>query len=270
MAKKSPAAVPGRAGTWQGLPPDVADLRAIATCFEVTDDVVDAALRPAQDMNDASPRERVFALLEHMCAIARPKQGSPRILRVLARVAGCDWVDGQLEVRVVSHGATTGLELFVNDGLSLTKMRGPLELAVPYDELRKAIASKPELVRPLLVAGHVGATKTRLVAQSLVGATMPPLSAADAELFSASPLPPPRAPTRRPPRRAPSVAPPRRPQHTILGFAEPPNAVLGKVILAKRSVPATREPKGEGRPAPKSTGSATSSAKRPPKSPRRP
>ena len=244
------------------------DLGAIATCFEVTDDVVEEALRPASDMNDASPRERVFALLEHMARIARPKAGSPRVLRVLARIAACDWVDGELEVRVIAHATKTAIELYVNDGLSVSKMRDGLELSVPYEELRKAIGAKPELILPLVVTGQVGATKTRLVARGLVGASMPPLSAADSDLFSASPLPAQRSPTRRPPKKMPSVPPPRRPQHTLLGFAEAPPVVLAKVALTKRSMPASR-PVPTPEPAPKSTGTTKSSGKRTPKSTKR-
>lgn len=250
----------------------MADLRAIATCFEVTDDVVELALRPASDMNDESPRGRVFALLEHMASIARPKAGAPRILRVLARVAACDWVDGELEVRVVAHASKTSIELYVNDGLSVSKMRDALELAVPYDELKNAIGAKPDLILPLIVTGQVGATKTRLVARGLVGASMPPLSAADNELFAASPLPAPRSPTRRPPKQAPSVPPPRRPQATLLGIAEPHQVVLAKVALTKRSMPASRPREQAGsseRPA-NPVGTTKSSGKRSPKSPRRP
>lgn len=233
----------------------VGKLSGVKTCFEVTDEIVEAALRPSRDMGEPSPRERVFQLLDHMAAIAKPKQGAARMLRVLARMAACDWVDGELDLRVVAHGDSTALELYVNDGLSVTKMRDALEIAVPYGEISKAMAAKPELLHPLVVMGQVGASKTRLMATGRSGPSMPPLSAANADLFSASPLPPVRQATRRPP-KSPPIPPPRARQQTMLGVAEPPLQILTRGSSAKRP------------PRPTAASTTKSSKKAPPKSPR--
>ena len=56
------------------------------SCFAVTEAHIRAALEPAASMSDSSPRERVWALIDRMVAVARPRQGAPKILLVLARM----------------------------------------------------------------------------------------------------------------------------------------------------------------------------------------
>jgi hypothetical protein len=243
----------------------------IATCFEVTDDHVEEALRPATDLTDPGPRARVFALLDHMAAIALPRRGAARILSVVARVSACDWIEGALEVRVVPDGDETLVELVVDDGLSVSKLRDPLRLAVPYAELRKVITQRPEMLAPLAPTAAPGDDGVVLVCELVDSSEAPSLSAADATLF-ASEVPP---PSQRPPARSapevvvPEPPPARAPMATLQGVAEPPPVVLARLTLTKRQVPAfARRPEDGGQPPRNRT--TKSSQKRPPRPPRRP
>lgn len=126
----------------------------IVTCFEVTDEIVDEALRPAASLLEASPRERVFRLLDHMAKIAAPRTGSSRILEVLGRVGGCDWVDGNLVVKVLATETGCTVRVLLDDGVSVTKMRDELPLPVPAEELFLFVERRSELVRPLVVTAR--------------------------------------------------------------------------------------------------------------------
>lgn len=207
----------------KGTPP-------LGTCFELTDEIVQTALRPAESLDDQGPRARVFALLDHLTKIARPKQGAPKILLVLARLATCDWIDGALEVRVIGHDGRVSIELFVDDGLSLTKMRAPLEIQVPYEEFRKAVAARPDALRPLVVAGQIGPSKLRLTAGAPSDEDEAPKSAVASAMFRAArPVPPPADTPREEPDEPPK--PSSRRSRTA-----PKPAVIGRVALEKRTV----------------------------------
>ncbi|MCC6648997.1 MAG: hypothetical protein IT374_25950 [Polyangiaceae bacterium] len=201
------------------------DLSAIGTCFEVTEDVIEEALRPAADLLEESPRERVFALLVHMAAIARPRQGSVKILDVLAGVSRCDWLEGSLEVRMAGDAERTTVELLVDDGLCTVKLRDTLRLEVPIAEFKKVLAARPGGWSPLALDEAVG-DEVRLRAGS--GGDEDPRSAVAPDLFenqttrAVTPTPPP-----------PPIAPPDARKSV------PDGAALGKVVLEKRLVPST-------------------------------
>lgn len=259
------------ARSWHNVGAGVTTFHDIATCFEVTDDHVDAALRPATDLNDPGPRARVFALLDHMATIALPRQGASRILCVLARIATCDWLEGALEVRVFPDGDDSLIELVVDDGLSVSKLRDSLRLAVPYAELRKAIVQRPLLVSPLTPIEGPTDEGVILASELVDSSDAASLSAAEATLF-ASEIPP---PSQRPPARsspevaAPLPPPARAPMPTLQGVAEPPPAVLARLTLTKRQVPAFARRNEDGSPPPRHR-TTKSSQKRPPRPPRRP
>ena len=196
------------------------DLSSIVTCFDVTEQVLTQTLQEPGDLRQPSARQKVYALLDHMAAIGKPKQGAVKILLVLSRMATREWIEGDLEVRVSGDDVETRLEIFVNDGLSLQKIRPPLALAVPYEEFRRAISAKAEMLAPLRVAGAVGATKTRLVAKEVMRrATVPPPFAKVEAAIA------PRGRSRRPPPRAIDVPPPvpsaRARAQTMIGIPEP-------------------------------------------------
>jgi hypothetical protein len=121
------------------------------TCFEVDDPHIESALAPAATVADAPPREKVFALLDRMAEIAKPRQGAPRILFVIARLTSCDWVDGDLEVRLQARGEGTVIDLMVNDGMLRSHLRPSLALRVPSQEFEVALGRIADFLAPLQV-----------------------------------------------------------------------------------------------------------------------
>lgn len=205
------------------------DLSAIGTCFEVTEDVIDEALRPAADLMEESPRERVFALLTHMSTIARPRQGAVKLLDVLAGISRCDWIEGSLEVRMLGDGERTTIELLVDDGLCTVKLRDALKLEVPLTEFRKVLTARPSGWSPLCVDGVPEEDRILLRTGARIEGDDDPLSAVSPDLFenqsnrAVLPTPPPPA--------APDL--PKAETRKSL----PDGATLGKVALEKRLVP---------------------------------
>lgn len=120
------------------------------SCFAVTEAHIREALQPAASLTDTSPRERVWALIDRMVAVAKPRQGAPKILLVLARMAGAEWIEGHLEVRVRPDGAGVVIEVLVDDGLSVTRLKPPMRVAAPYDELASAVELHAAMVEPLV------------------------------------------------------------------------------------------------------------------------
>lgn len=203
------------------------DLSGIGTCFEVTEDVIEEALRPAADLMEQSPRERVFALLTHMAQIARPRQGGVKLLDVLAGVAKCDWIEGSLEVRMAGDAERTTIELLVDDGLCTVRLRDMLRLEVPLAEFKKVLLARPTGWSPLALSGEVYDGGLALKTGTRTEGDDDPRSAVMPDLFenqsnrSIPPTPPP------PP------VPRELRKHT------PDPTALGKVVLEKRLVPSS-------------------------------
>ena len=130
--------------------------RQITSCFQIDEALIASALEPPASVDEPSPRERIFALLDRIAEIAGPRQGAAKLLLVLARVAACDWVDGQLEVRVTANGDGAILETWVDDGLSLQRLRPPLAVRAPYEELARAVSLQARLLAPLQLVGELG------------------------------------------------------------------------------------------------------------------
>lgn len=206
------------------------DLSGIGTCFEVTEDVIEEALRPAADLMEQSPRERVFALLTHMAAIARPRQGAVKLLDVLAGIAKCDWIEGSLEVRLGGDAERTTVELLVDDGLCTARLRDVLRLQVPFGEFRKVLTARPSGWRPLGVEGEVEEDGVSLKTGARDEDDADPRSAVMPDLFENQST---RAvlPTPPPPAVLPLVPEARK--------SVPDGATLGKVTLEKRLVPSS-------------------------------
>ena len=120
-----------------------------SSCEEVNDRRIHEVLAPAQSLDDAPPRARVLALLDRMAEVLEPSKGAERILVLLSRMADCDWLEGQLEVRLRVLDTGTRLDLLVFDGLSLERLHRPLLLNAPLAELLAFIDADPAAIFPL-------------------------------------------------------------------------------------------------------------------------
>jgi hypothetical protein len=200
------------------------DLHDIETCFEVSDELIGDALRAPESLREPSPRQKVFALLDRMMDIARPRQGAARILSVLAQMSTCDWIDGYLEVRVTGDQRSVSIDLLVDDGIGLERLRPTLRLQVPYEELRKIAITRAASLAPMVVKGTVTETAFRLTTWNRSRSSTRPPSASE----SALPRPP--------AKRNPSIPPARARMVTVMGIAPPANK--------SRSIPPPRAPLG--------------------------
>lgn len=150
------------------------DWLQFGTCFEVGDEQIERALAPASSLDDALPRERVFALLDRMAEVAKPRQGATRILPVLARLASCDWLEGDLEIRIGATEEGTTVDLLVNDGVLLSRLRPSLSLAVPFEELEVGVGRLGAAISPLALAEHEAGKRMALVVDYGAGASLLP------------------------------------------------------------------------------------------------
>lgn len=120
-----------------------------ATCFEVDQELIEQALTPARSLTDPAPRDKIFALIERMARIARPRQGAARLLTVFARLAECGWLEGELEILLCDLGEATGIDVMLHDGLSFVRLHAPIRVGVPFSEFTTAYESNPLAVSPL-------------------------------------------------------------------------------------------------------------------------
>ena len=100
-----------------------------------------------------------------MVEVAAPRQGAAKILMILARMAAADWIDGVVEVWVRPDGAGTTIEVLLDDGLSVTRLRPALRVRAPYDEFQKAIEVRASAVEPLALVSEIDAEGFDLRAQ---------------------------------------------------------------------------------------------------------
>lgn len=133
-----------------------------ATCFEVDESLIERALAAPTSLEESTPREKVFALIERMASVARPRQGAARLLVVLAAVARASWLEGALEVWLRPLGDLTELELLLHDGLSYTRLCAPLLVAAPFKEFETSVARAAALLSPLEVAEGAPSGEIRL------------------------------------------------------------------------------------------------------------
>ena len=150
------------------------DLLELGTCFEVDDAVIERVLSPVTSIEDALPRERVFALLDRMAQVAKPRQGGSRVLQVLARLASCEWLEGNLEVWLTASDQGTQIELLVDDGMLLSRLRSSLALDVPFEEMEQSVPKLESNIMPLRIREHDAGKRMVLVVDYGAGVSIPP------------------------------------------------------------------------------------------------
>jgi len=122
----------------------VVDFAAVESCIELTSEHAEEAACSAESL-------RTF--LARMEEIARPDEGCPKILMVIARLAGQDWVDGQLRAELSGDESATSLTLLSELGAGMRERLLPAVTFkdVPLDEFSRALALAPALAHPLRV-----------------------------------------------------------------------------------------------------------------------
>jgi hypothetical protein len=160
----------------------------------------------------AASRNEAKALLDHMAKVAKPNEGSPKILLIFSRMAttACDWLDGELRVELVGDGEICVIEVMTELGGGLRERALPsFTVGVPLGEFVRAVERVPRMIEPLLVKTK---TERRLVLVSRAertGRSLPPAPVviADEHLIDLPRLDPPKPVEKKGPLRAPAVPP---------------------------------------------------------------
>jgi hypothetical protein len=158
------------------------------------------------------------ALLEHLVAISVSVEDAAQVLGTVALLAtedASEWVDGRLEVELVSVGDSTVIETVTSIGGGLRERLLPrLTLPIPTVELVSALERAPGSIEPLYV-WHGSGGRVKLVQDASAARSArppPPIAIAGDSLVES--LPP------FPPEPAPSEA--EKPAPTALGDLDDP------------------------------------------------
>src|SRR5262249_39841793 len=119
-------------------------------CIDLTDDQIDAAL---------VSREATGELLGEMAKVARPKEGAPKILFVLARAARqkCAWLGGPLLVQIVPAGEKTEVRIATDRGGGVVVALFAKQLVdAPFSEFERSLKVAARMVEPLRVYPQEG------------------------------------------------------------------------------------------------------------------
>lgn len=91
------------------------------------------------------------ALMQRVADVATPEEGWARILKVVAKTAVADWLEGELQVDFSADAPeTTTISFYAVLGVGIReRLFAPVTLSVPIDEFQRAVVLQPEAVAPL-------------------------------------------------------------------------------------------------------------------------
>ena len=150
----------------------------ITRCAELTEgDIVGAPL----------PNRRLSkVLLERLAKVARPGEGAPKILHLLARMAGkeVDWIEGVLRVEILTEGDGVSIEVLTDLGAGMQERVFPsLKMGAPFKEFARMAEHKQRTLEPLIV-GKKATNRRVLEAPGERLTSMPqPVAIADESLY---------------------------------------------------------------------------------------
>ncbi|MBX3206746.1 MAG: hypothetical protein KF764_16875 [Labilithrix sp.] len=135
------------------------DLATLATSGELTSDVLQKAASSSQELK---------RLVTRLGEIAQPEQGFTRLLKVIARVAAAEWMEGDLQVELNGDDKGTTIAFYAVLGAGIReRLFGAQYLQVPIDEFQRAVVLAPAIIEPL--RAHQGLNRLTLSVGSRVG-----------------------------------------------------------------------------------------------------
>jgi len=115
-------------------------LDSLASCAELTPEHAEEAARSSASLR---------VLLAWASKIARPGEGAPKVLMVLARLVSAEWFEGSPFVEIRGDDATTTISIFADHGMGIRERVVPLtRLGVGFDEFARAVRLAPRMVAP--------------------------------------------------------------------------------------------------------------------------
>lgn len=118
------------------------DPSLITTSSELSSDVIAQA---------ASSSTNLRQLVARVAEIAAPEQGWAKLIRVIAKVAASDWLEGELQVDFDddSDGQTT-IAFYSVFGVGIReRIFSAYAMNVPIDEFQRAVLLAPDAIAPL-------------------------------------------------------------------------------------------------------------------------
>lgn len=171
-------------------------LAEITSCLSVTDaDMADAT------EDGPAAAASALGLLRRMAEVAKPKQGAPKIMMLLARIAGAPWLEGVLEVRVQADADWSMIDLFLDNDTAVRRFAPSLLVGAPVSELLQSVQLQPTVVEPLELQAGATPSRFRLRANRS--------SAGRITVRPVAEPPPAKVATPRPPAPTPAPAPPK-------------------------------------------------------------
>jgi hypothetical protein len=117
------------------------DVAMLSSCTQLTAEHAVAAARTLPAL-----RRLVARVME----IARPEEGSPKLLMVLARVGEAPWLEGDLGIELSGDDNTTTIALYADHGFGIRERVIPnIRLRVPFEEFERALMIAPKLIHPM-------------------------------------------------------------------------------------------------------------------------
>lgn len=102
----------------------------------------------AEDAVESSTSLRGF--LAHAAAIAKPEDDGPNILRVLARLTGALWLDGDVRIEIGGDATSSSIAIYSDNGGGFRERVVPIvRMGIPFDEFLTALMLTPRLAAPL-------------------------------------------------------------------------------------------------------------------------
>ncbi|MBX3216072.1 MAG: hypothetical protein KF850_28790 [Labilithrix sp.] len=119
----------------------VIDLANLASSAELTSEVL---------LQAASSSQELKRLVARVGEVARPEQGWTRLLKVIARVARAEWMEGDLQVELSGDDKGTTIAFYAVLGAGIReRLFGAHYVQVPIDEFQRAVVLAPAIVEPL-------------------------------------------------------------------------------------------------------------------------
>jgi hypothetical protein len=136
----------------------VFDPSAITASTELTPEAIAQA---------ASSVTELKMLIARVAGIGAPEQGWTRLLKVMAKVATSEWMEGELQVDFNGDDKGSTISFYAVLGVGIReRLFASHYVAVPIDEFQRAVLLNPEIIAPL--RSHQGLNRLTLAAGTRV------------------------------------------------------------------------------------------------------
>lgn len=146
-------------------------------------------LKTLGDLDDEYAEEAVESstalrgFLAHAAAIARPDDNGPNLLKVLGKLTGAFWIEGDVRVEISGDELSSTISIYADHGGGFRERVIPaVRLGIPYDEFVTALMLKPRLAAPLRAKDENGTIVLSLADGLVEAVDFEPIAIAESSL----------------------------------------------------------------------------------------